>query len=168
VTRPVAVLVGPPGSGKTTIGTALARALGRPFRDTDADIEAAAGKPIAEIFYDEGEEHFRTLEKNAVAAALGEHGGVLSLGGGAVLAPQTRAALAGHTVIFLSVELTDAVHRTGLSAARPLLAINPRATLKAMLDARRPLYEEVAGIVVKTDGRTPEEITAELLAALTA
>jgi shikimate kinase len=167
VTRPVAVLVGPPGSGKTTIGTALARALGRPFRDTDADIEAAAGKPIAEIFYDEGEEHFRTLEKNAVAAALGEHGGVLSLGGGAVLAPQTRAALAGHTVIFLSVELTDAVHRTGLSAARPLLAINPRATLKAMLDARRPLYEEVAGIVVKTDGRTPEEITAELLATLT-
>ncbi len=167
MTRPVAVLVGPPGSGKTTIGTALARALGRPFRDTDADIEAVAGKPIAEIFYDEGEEHFRTLEKNAVAAALGEHGGVLSLGGGAVLAPQTRAALAGHTVIFLSVELTDAVHRTGLSAARPLLAINPRATLKAMLDARRPLYEEVAGIVVKTDGRTPEEITAELLAALT-
>jgi shikimate kinase len=83
-----------------------------------------------------------------------------------VLAPQTREALRGHRVIFLSVELSDAVHRTGMSTSRPLLAINPRATLKAMLDARRPLYDEVATIVVKTDGRTPEEITAELLAAL--
>jgi len=166
VIRPVAVVVGPPGAGKTTIGTALAQRLGRPFRDTDADIEELAGKPIPEIFFDEGEEHFRTLEKNAVATALAEHGGVLALGGGAVLAPQTREALRGHTVIYLSVELTDAVARTGLSAARPLLAINPRATLKAMLDARRPLYEEVATIVVKTDGRTPDEITAELVAAL--
>ncbi len=165
--RPVAVVVGPPGAGKTTIGTALAQALGRPFRDTDADIEELAGKPVAEIFFDEGEEHFRTLEKNAVAAALAEHGGVLALGGGAVLAPATREALRGHTVIFLSVELSDAVARTGMSTSRPLLAINPRATLKAMLDARRPLYDEVATIVVKTDGRTPEEITTELVAALT-
>jgi len=108
VIRPVAVVVGPPGAGKTTIGTALAQQLGRPFRDTDADIEELAGKPIPEIFFDEGEEYFRTLEKNAVAAALAEHGGVLALGGGAVLAPQTREALRGHTVIYLSVELTDA------------------------------------------------------------
>lgn len=164
--RPLAVLVGPPGAGKTTIGTALAQALGRPFRDTDADIEQVAGKPIPEIFFDEGEEYFRTLEKNAVAAALAEHGGILALGGGAVLAPQTREALRGHTVIYLSVELADAVSRTGMATSRPLLAINPRATLKAMLDARRPLYEEVATIVVKTDGRGPEEITAELLDAL--
>jgi shikimate kinase len=163
---PVVVLVGPPGAGKSTVGRLLAERLGVGFRDTDADIEELAGKPIPEIFFDEGEEYFRTLEKNAVAAALAEHGGVLALGGGAVLAPQTREALRGHTVIYLSVELTDAVARTGLSAARPLLAINPRATLKAMLDARRPLYEEVATIVVKTDGRTPEEITAELVAAL--
>jgi shikimate kinase len=166
VIRPLAVLVGPPGAGKTTIGTALAQALGRPFRDTDADIEQVAGKPIPEIFFDEGEEYFRTLEKNAVAAALAEHGGILALGGGAVLAPQTREALRGHTVIYLSVELADAVSRTGMATSRPLLAINPRATLKAMLDARRPLYEEVATIVVKTDGRGPEEITAELLDAL--
>src|SRR5205823_712503 len=125
------------------------------------DIEQLAGKPISEIFVDDGEEQFRTLEKNAVAAALAEHGGVLALGGGSILAPQTRQRLRDHTVVFLSVELSDSVARVGLGAGRPLLAINPRATMKYLLDQRRPLYEEVATIVVKTDGRTPEEITAE-------
>ncbi|MFG2062877.1 shikimate kinase [Micromonospora sp. NPDC048871] len=165
-TRPVCVLVGAPGSGKTTVGQLLAAELGVEFRDTDTDIERQAGKPIPEIFVDEGEEHFRALERAAVAAALASCAGVLALGGGAVLDEQTRAALIGHRVVHLSVELTDAVKRVGLGVGRPLLAINPRATLKYLLEQRRPLYAEVATETVVTDGRTPAEVAAEILPLL--
>ncbi|MEU6078202.1 shikimate kinase [Micromonospora sp. NPDC047074] len=163
---PVCVLVGAPGSGKTTVGLVLAELLGVEFRDTDTDIEQLAGKPIPEIFIDEGEEHFRALERAAVAAGLASCAGVLALGGGAVLAEETRAALVGHPVVHLSVELPDAVRRVGLGAGRPLLAINPRATLKHLMDQRRPLYTEVATATVTTDGRAPEEIAAEIAALL--
>jgi shikimate kinase len=166
VSAPAAVLVGPPGAGKTTVGELVAGALGLPFRDVDADIEEVAGKPIPEIFIDDGEERFRALERDAVAAALAGFDGVLALGGGAVLAPENRAALRGHRVVFLSVELADAINRVGLGAGRPLLAINPRATMRYLLEQRRPLYEEVASVTVKTDGRTPEDVAAEVVAAL--
>ncbi|WDZ82321.1 shikimate kinase [Micromonospora cathayae] len=166
MTRPVCVLVGAPGAGKTTIGEALAAELGVEFRDTDRDIERMAGKPIPEIFVDEGEAHFRTLERAAVAAALAGCPGVLAVGGGAVLAEENRAALVGHTVLYLSVELTDALKRVDLGVGRPLLAVNPRATLKYLLDQRRPLYEEVATATVVTDGRTPAEIVAGILPLL--
>ena len=164
--RPVCVLVGPPGSGKTSTGILLAEALGVGFRDTDADIEQAAGQPIPDIFVDHGEAHFRALERAAVAAALTSWDGVLGLGGGAVLAEPTRAALAGHTVVFLSVELADAVKRVGLGQGRPLLAVNPRATLQHQLDQRRPLYQQIATLTVATDGRTPEQVAAEIAAGL--
>ena len=163
---PRCVLVGPPGSGKTSTGQLLAEALGVEVRDTDHDVEATAGKPIPDIFLDEGEEHFRALERAAVGAALTGTDGVLALGGGAVLAEQTRTALAGHRVVYLSVELPDAVSRVGLGAGRPLLAINPRATMKYLLDQRRPLYTEVATVTVVTDGRTPAEVATEILARL--
>jgi shikimate kinase len=166
--QPACVLVGPPGAGKTSTGVLLAEALGVPFRDTDADIEQAAGKPIPEIFVDHGEPHFRTLEQAAVAGALATCPGVVALGGGAVLAEPTRAALAGHRVVFLSVELPDAVRRVGLGQGRPLLSLNPRATLKHQLDLRRPLYQRVASLTVVTDGRTPAEVAAEILGALPA
>ena len=166
MSRPACVLVGAPGSGKSTVGEQLAALLGTAFRDTDTDIEAMAGKPIPEIFIDEGEAHFRALERAAVAAALASHTGVLALGGGAILAEENRAALVGHTVVHLSVELTDAVKRVGLGAGRPLLALNPRATLKHLMDQRRPLYAEVATATVVTDGRTPEEIAAEIAGLL--
>jgi shikimate kinase len=163
---PVLVLVGVMGAGKTTVGTLVAEALGVPFRDTDDDIVAATGKPISDIFVDDGEEHFRALERQAVAAALDGFDGVLALGGGAVMAAETRERLSGHRVVFLSVELADAVRRVGLGAGRPLLAINPRATLKHLLDQRRPLYLEVATTTVVTDGRTPEDIADEVLKAV--
>ena len=165
MTRPLLVLVGPPGAGKTTVGRLLARRLDRPFRDTDADVEQTAGKPIAEIFYDDGEPRFRDLERAAVAAALAGHPGVLSLGGGAVLAPETRALLRGHDVVLLEVGLSAAATRVGLSRDRPVLALNPRAQLRTLLEQRMPLYREVATRTVATDGRTPEQVADAVVTA---
>lgn len=159
---PRVILVGPPGAGKTTIGTLLADHLAIELRDTDADIEASAGKPISDIFVDDGEPVFRALEREAVAAALAGHDGVLALGGGAVIDPGTRELLRGHHVVFLDVDLTHAASRVGLNRDRPLLIGNPRAQLKALMDERRPVYQEVATNVVDTSGRTPEEIVAEV------
>ncbi|MFF4342129.1 shikimate kinase [Kitasatospora sp. NPDC001540] len=163
---PAVVLVGPPGSGKSTVGRVLADRLGLPFRDTDADVEQAAGKPIPEIFIDEGEPHFRQLERDAVRAATTGHTGVLALGGGAVTAEETRALLAPLPVVFLEVALGDAVKRVGLDAPRPLLAVNPRARWRELMEARRPLYLEVATAVVDTEGRTPEQVADAVLEAL--
>jgi shikimate kinase len=163
VTAPVLVLVGPPGAGKTTIGRLVAERLGVDFRDTDDDIEAIAGKTIPEIFFDDGEAAFRALERAAVDAALTEHAGVLSLGGGAVLDEQTRLRLRPHNVAFLSVGVADATRRVGMSAARPVLALNPRAQLQQLLAERLPLYREVASIEIGTDGKTPQQVLEELL-----
>ena len=163
---PVAVFVGTMGSGKTSVGQAVARLLGVPFADADAIIEERAGKPIPEIFFDDGEETFRALERTVVAEALGDFEGVLALGGGAILHEPTRELLRAHTVVFLSVQLSDAVKRVGLGGGRPLLSVNPRATLKYLMDQRRPLYASVATHTVATDGRTPEEISAEVAALL--
>jgi shikimate kinase len=163
VTRPALVLVGPPGAGKTTIGRLAAARLGVPFRDTDTDVETTAGKTVPEIFFDDGEPAFRELEREAVRRALAEHDGVLSLGGGAVLSTETRALLKGHRVVFLSVGLTDATKRVGLSAPRPVLGLNPRAQLRELLDARLPLYREVAAAEVATDGLTPQQVLAAVL-----
>ncbi|MBF4770195.1 shikimate kinase [Nocardioides agariphilus] len=151
------------GSGKTTVAGLLADAWGTTARDTDADVEATDGRPISEIFVDEGEDYFRALESAAVATALAEHDGVLSLGGGAVLDAATRERLAGHRVIFLRVGLAEAVKRVGLGTSRPLLLGNVRSRIKALLDERTPIYEAVATESVETDGRTPEEVAAEIL-----
>ncbi|MFJ4093019.1 shikimate kinase [Kitasatospora sp. NPDC089913] len=166
MTTPVLVLVGPPGSGKSTVGRVVAERLGVGFRDTDADVEERAGKPIPDIFVDEGEPHFRELEQAAVRAAVGTHAGVLALGGGAVMAGPTRELLRDLPVVFLEVPLADAVKRVGLDAPRPLLAVNPRARWRELMEARRPLYLEVATAVVDTAGRTPEQVADAVLEAL--
>ncbi|SDG12378.1 shikimate kinase [Lentzea fradiae] len=156
---PRCVVVGPPGAGKTTVSELLATRLGVPFRDVDADIVELAGKPISDIFTDDGEPAFRAMEEEAVAKALVEHEGVLALGGGAVLSAATRERLREHTVVFLNVGMAEGVRRTGLSSARPLLSgVNPRATFKALLDARLPLYREVATVEVLTDSLDPEQV----------
>ncbi|MFI5679589.1 shikimate kinase [Streptomyces cellulosae] len=154
------------GVGKSTVGQLLAERLGVGYRDTDDDIVAEQGRTIAEIFVDEGEPAFRAIEKRAVHTALAEHDGVLALGGGAILDDDTRALLDGRRVVYLSMDIDEAVKRTGLNAARPLLAINPRKQWRELMEARRHLYESVATAVVATDGRTPEEVTQVALDAL--
>lgn len=160
---PVLVLVGPPGAGKTTVGTLIAAELSVPFLDTDQAIEATAGKSVADIFIEDGEEHFRELERTAVRDALANHAGVVALGGGAVLAEQTRAALRDAPVVALEVTLSDAVGRVGLARDRPLLLDSPRARISAMLRDRAPLYAEVARRSVTTADRPPDDVAAEIL-----
>lgn len=163
---PKVVLIGPMGAGKTTVASLLADAWGVGARDTDADIEAREGREISEIFVDSGEAHFRALEATAVAEALAAHDGVLSLGGGAVLDPATRDLLDGTTVVFLRVGLSEAVKRVGLGVGRPMLLGNVRSRIKALLDERTPIYEAAATHVVDTDGRSPDEVAAEVLELL--
>ncbi|MGW6459673.1 shikimate kinase [Streptomyces sp. NPDC055078] len=166
MSAPLIVLVGPMGSGKSTAGELLAQRLGVAYRDTDADIVAAEGREIGDIFVNEGEPHFRELERAAVRDAVAGHTGVLALGGGAILDESTRALLTGLPVAYLSLDVEEAVRRTGLGQARPLLAVNPRRQWRELMDARRHLYTEVARVVVATDERTPEEVAQAVLDAL--
>jgi len=165
---PAAVLIGPPGAGKTTVGELLAGLLATGFTDTDAEVEVVAGKPVGDIFVEDGEPAFRELERAAVARALEAGSGVVAVGGGAVLDPLTQRRLAGRTVVYLETGFAAAAKRVGLAQARPLLIGNPRATLKILLDQRLPVYERLATITVPTDDREPAEIAAEIAARLAA
>lgn len=159
---PRVVLVGPPGSGKTTTGQALAALLGVGFHDTDAAVEAAQGRSISDIFVEDGEAAFRELERAEVARALAEEDGVVALGGGAPVDPLTEPLLAGHPVVFLDVGIADAAKRVGFDRSRPLLAVNPRASWVRLMNDRRPVYERVAVHVVDTAGRSVEDVAAEV------
>lgn len=164
---PRAVLVGLPGSGKSTIGRRLAKALGLTLLDTDAAIEDITGRTIADIFGTDGEQEFRRIEEEVVRSALQTHNGVLSLGGGAVTTPGVRDALAGHTVIYLEISAAEGVRRTGGSTVRPLLAGPDRAEkYKALMDARVPLYRRVATMRVNTNRRNPGAVVRHIVARL--
>ena len=164
---PLAILIGPPGAGKTTVGAELATRLGVSFLDTDASIEAVAGKAVGDIFIDDGEPVFRALERTAVAAALAGQDGVVGLGGGAILDSGTRDQLAGRPVVYLSATFPELAKRVGLDRPRPLLiGTNPRTQLKTLLDQRLPIYEGLAWLTVQTDGRAPDEIAGQIADAI--
>jgi shikimate kinase len=168
MTSPVAVLIGPPGAGKSTVGPLLAALLGAAFTETDAMVEETAGKPVSDIFITDGEPAFRGLERAAVAAALSQHPGIVALGGGAVMDPQTRQRLAGHRVVYLQTGFAAAVRRVGLDSPRPLLLGNPRGRMRELLAERVAVYTALARITVVTDDRDPQEIADEIAAAVTA
>lgn len=164
---PRAIFVGAPGAGKSTVGRRVAERLGTPFADSDALIEKRAGKSVAEIFIDDGEAEFRRLEREEVARALEDFHGVLSLGGGAILDPQTRSALRDQRVVWLQVDLSHATSRVGMNSARPLLLGNVRGTMLAMLEQRTPLYAEVASDIVDTNGRGVKDVVGQVVTLLT-
>ena len=164
--QPAAILIGPPAAGKTTVGALVAARLGLDFVDTDTVIEEAAGKPVSDIFVQDGEDAFRALERAAAARLIASHPGVLALGGGAILDAGTRDRLAGRRVVYLETGFVSAVHRTGLDSPRPLLLGNPRARMKTLLEERIPVYAALAWITVPTDDREPEDIAAEIAARL--
>jgi shikimate kinase len=164
--QPAAIMIGPPGAGKTTVGALVAGLLGLDFVDTDTVIEKAAGKPVSDIFVQDGEDAFRALERQAAAHLIGSHPGVLALGGGAILDPGTRGLLAGRRVVYLETGFVSAVHRTGLDAPRPLLFGNPRARMKTLLEERLPVYAGLAWITVPTDDREPRDVAGEIAARL--
>lgn len=161
-------LVGPMGSGKSTIGRQLARALGLEFVDCDQAIEEQTGASIALIFDIEGEAGFRSRERAMIEQLSAREGIVLATGGGAVLDPANRAWLrARGQVVYLACSVAQQFERTRYSRHRPLLqAPDPEARLAALLELRDPLYREVAHLVVNTDHRSVAAVVKELVRCL--
>ena len=144
---PYAVLVGPPGAGKSTIGRRVAAALGKELLDTDVAIERTTGRTIADIFAEDGVQAFRRIEEQVVADALESHTGIVSLGGGSVLSERTRALLKPLPVVYLEISVAEGLRRTGANTSRPL-------------------YRSVATIRVRTDGRSPARVVGQVVTKL--
>ena len=161
------VLIGPPGSGKSSVGKALSRKLSRPWIDTDTEVESRAGKNISEIFLEDGEATFRALERDVVDQVMGSEAAIVSLGGGSVLneASQKRITTAKE-VVFLDVSISNAAPRVGFNKDRPLLAINPRQQWLQLMEKRRPIYESLATITVSTDNKKPDQVADEIIEAI--
>jgi shikimate kinase len=159
------VLIGPPTSGKSSVGALLAKELGVPFADTDTLVSRAARKPVSDIFVEDGELVFREFERGAVASGLDAvrpDGGVLALGSGAVLDPDVRRMLVGQVIVYLQAEFTTVAKRIGMDRPRVVIPGNPRGRLRAMLEERRPVYTDLATLTVSTDDLAPEEVAADL------
>ncbi len=164
---PRAVLVGLPGSGKSTIGRRLAKALELTLLDTDAAIETKTGRTVADIFAEDGEQEFRRIEEEVIRDALETHDGILSLGGGAVTTAGVREALSGHTVVFLEISAAEGVRRTSGSTVRPLLAGGDHAEkYRNLMNDRIPLYRRVATVRVNTNRRNPGAVVRHIVTRL--
>ncbi len=165
---PRVILIGPMGSGKTTIGSLVAGKLGLSFRDTDHLIEEQQEKTVSQIFLDEGEEAFRAIEKRVLREELLTDGTVLSLGGGAPISIDAQSALraiASH-IIFLDISLSTVAPRIGFNRDRPLLLNNPRGQWQTLMEARRPIYEAIADTIINVDDKSEEEIVTIVLSSL--
>jgi shikimate kinase len=163
---PVLILVGPPGSGKSTVGRLVAAKLGVPFRDFDDDLQNAFGLPAGELVVKLGRERFGEAERGLIGAVLTDHAGVLALGGGTPLNPAIQEQLKPFYTVFLDVELDELLRREGLVPLHPWLLPHPRAHLRQLLLQRRPIYEAVSDSVVSTTGRCAEDVAAEVLLTL--
>jgi shikimate kinase len=161
---PRAVLMGMPGSGKSTIGRRLAKAMGLTLLDTDTKIVETTGRAIADIFSNDGEKEFRRIEEEVVRAALVEHDGIVSLGGGAITSPGVQEALAGHTVIFLEISAAEGIRRTTGGTVRPLLAgPDPARKYRDLMSQRVPLYRRAATMRVNTNRRNPGAVVRHIV-----
>jgi shikimate kinase len=160
------ILIGPPGSGKSTVGPLLATLLGVDFAETDGLIAARAGKPVGDIFIDDGEDAFRDLERAAAGEAIAGNRGVLALGSGSILSQATRSLLDGQRVVYLETAFPAVARRSGLEGPHPPLPGNPRGRLRQLLEERRPLYADLAWLTVTTDDRDPQQVAGEIAAAI--
>lgn len=165
---PRVILIGPMGSGKTTIGSLLAKKLGLTFRDTDHLIEEQEEKPVSQIFLDQGEDVFRAIEKRVLRDELLTDGTVLSLGGGAPISIDAQSALRAISsyIIFLDISLSTVVPRIGFNRDRPLLLNNPRGQWQTLMEARRPIYEALADLTINVDDKSEEQIVTIALSSL--
>jgi shikimate kinase len=163
---PILILIGPPGSGKSTVGRLAAAKLGVPFRDFDDDLENECGLPAGELVVKLGRERFSEVESSLIGAVLADHAGVLALGGGTPLNPEIQEQLKPFHIVFLDVELDELLRREGLIPLHPWLLPHPRAHLRQLLAERRPVYEAVSRVVVPTTGRSAEDVAAEVLLTL--
>jgi shikimate kinase len=156
------------GSGKSTIGKAVASALGLPFRDTDSIIEEREEMPVSQIFIDKGEEYFRTVEKKVLRDELLNDGSILALGGGAPISVDAQSALkvSSAPVIYLDISLASVAPRIGFNRDRPLLLHNPRGQWQTLMEVRRPIYESIANVVIDVNGKSQKQIVEEALGAL--
>ena len=158
------VLIGPPGSGKSSVAKSLAKKTGKRYVDTDKVIEEREGKPITEIFLEDGEEHFRTVESEVVLQTLAGEDEIVSLGGGSILSEVVRDQLKKFSpIVYLVVSISNAAPRVGFNRERPLLLGNPRAQWLALMENRRPIYESLATFKVSTDNKKPDQVTTEIL-----
>jgi len=165
---PKAVLIGPPGAGKSSVGRQLAKILTCEILDTDLEIERQSGKKISAIFTDDGEAVFRALEKGVVLDALQNATGVVALGGGSVLDSDVADYLSKSSipVAYLEVSISQAAPRVGFNKERPLLTINPRQQWMALMEKRRPIYESLATFKIATDNRKPAEVAQEIATSI--
>ena len=165
---PRVILIGPMGSGKTTIGQLVASHLGIAFRDTDHVIQERAGKSVSDIFLEDGEDEFRILEKKVLRDELLSDDTVLALGGGAPISVDAQSALRAiaSPVIYLDISLATVAPRIGFNRDRPLLLHNPRGQWQTLMEARRPIYESIADTVIDVNEKSESEIVALVLEGL--
>jgi shikimate kinase len=163
---PAVILIGPPGSGKSTVGPLLAELLGVEFAETDSLVAQRAGKPVGDIFIEDGEDAFRDLEQSAAGEAIAGHRGVLALGSGSILNQAARSLLANQRVVYLETGFPAVAKRSGLDGPHPPIPGNPRGRLRQFLEERRPLYADLAWLTVTTDDRDPEQVAGAIAAAI--
>ncbi len=164
---PRIILIGPMGSGKTTIGQRLAKDFNLSFKDTDQMIESQTGRTVSDIFIEDGEEEFRALEKIILRTGLLEDDTILSLGGGACVSVDAQSALraSGAFVVYLKISLSQVSSRVGFNQGRPLLMGNPRAQWQALMNERAPIYEGIASYTCEVDSKSVDEIVSEVAIA---